>query len=53
VQQPTAIRADCVVGILRKQFQNQPFVLSHVMISVDGTGGCIGSNNGAVGGPPT
>ncbi|HEC17193.1 MAG TPA: hypothetical protein ENI99_11580 [Sedimenticola sp.] len=49
--QHSRIRADCVVGIFRKQLQNQPFSLSHVMISIDGIGNCIGSNNGAIGGP--
>lgn len=50
VQEPR-IRADSVVGVLRKTFANKPFELSHVMISIDGVGGCIGSNNGAIGGP--
>jgi len=49
--QHSRIRADCVVGIFRKQLQNQPISLSHVMISIDGIGNCIGSNNGAIGGP--
>lgn len=51
VQEPR-IRADCVVGVLRKTFAASPFALSHVMISIDGVGGCIGSNNGAIGGAP-
>ena len=50
IQDPR-IRADSVVGVLRKTFANSPFELSHVMISIDAAGGCIGSNNGAIGGP--
>jgi|WetSurMetagenome_2_1015567.scaffolds.fasta_scaffold00238_10 hypothetical protein len=46
------IKADCVVGLCKRDPSNNQFKLSHVMISTKAPGICIGQNNSCIGGNP-